>query len=65
MVSAIKQRSAASSSQQQPAPHLVSRYKDNKEGRMNSLLFMYIETETEKLSGHIDLTARCPQPILS
>ena len=27
---------------------------------MNSILFMYIETETEKLSGHIDLTARYP-----
>ena len=26
---------------------------------MNSLLFVYIETETEKLSGHVDLTARC------
>ena len=25
---------------------------------MNSLLFVYIETETERLSGHVDLAAR-------
>ena len=37
------------------------RYKDNKEGRMNSLLFVYIENEIEKLSGHVDLTARWGQ----
>ena len=41
------------------------RYKDNKEGRMNSILFVFVKTETEEVSGHIDLTARFLQSKLS
>ena len=58
MVSAIKQRSSWQLQVRNFNSQTFWRYKDNKEGRMNSLLFVYIETETEKLSGHVDLTAR-------
>ena len=38
---------------------IKQRYKDNKEGRMNSVLFIYTKSESEEISGHIDLSARC------
>ena len=38
---------------------IKQRYKDNKEGRMNSVLFIYTKSESEGISGHIDLSARC------
>ena len=34
------------------------RYKDNKEGRMNSVVYIYTKSESEEISGHIDLSAR-------
>ena len=37
---------------------MVARYKDNKEGRMNSVVYIYTKSESEEISGHIDLSAR-------
>ena len=37
---------------------MVVRYKDNKEGRMNSVVYIYTKSESEEISGHIDLSAR-------
>ena len=42
---------------------IVFRYKDNKEGRMNSVLFIYTKSESEEVSGHIDLSARYVQVV--
>ena len=37
---------------------MVARYKDNKEGRMNTVVYIYTKFESEEISGHIDLSAR-------
>ena len=37
---------------------MVARYKDNKEGRMNTVVYIYTKSESEEISGHIDLSAR-------
>ena len=37
---------------------IKQRYKENKEGRMNSLFYLYIKGENIEASGHIDLAAR-------
>ena len=37
---------------------IKQRYKDNKEGRMNSVVYIYTKSESEEISGHIDLSAR-------
>ena len=37
---------------------IKQRYKENKEGQMNSLIYLYIKEENKEVSGHIDLAAR-------
>ena len=37
---------------------IKQRYKDNKEGRMNTVVYIYTKSESEEISGHIDLSAR-------
>ena len=37
---------------------IKQRYKENKEGQMNSLFYLYIKGEDKEVSGHIDLAAR-------
>ena len=37
---------------------MAARYKDNKEGRMNTVVYIYTKFESEEISGHIDLSAR-------
>ena len=34
---------------------IKQRYKENKEGQMNSLFYLYIKGEDKEVSGHIDL----------
>ena len=36
---------------------IKQRYKENKEGQMNSLFYLYIKGEDKEISGHIDLAA--------
>lgn len=37
---------------------IKERYKENKEGRMNSLFYLYIKGDNREVSGHIDLASR-------
>ena len=37
---------------------IKQRYKENKEGQMNSLFYLYIKGEDKEVSGHIKLAAR-------
>ena len=41
---------------------IKQRYKENKEGQMNSLIYLYIKEENKEVSGHIDLAARLDNP---
>ena len=43
---------------------MVARYKDNKEGRMNTVVYIYTKFESEEISGHIDLSARFVRVLL-
>ena len=58
MVAAIKQRWVSEKWTYFQHQSVIFRYQDNKEGKMNSLIFLYVKTENEELSGHIDLTSR-------
>ena len=37
---------------------IKQRYKENKEGSMNSIFFIYIKGENQEVSGHIDMANR-------